>query len=99
MALRDAAPDLAEDGVGAAAAGGAAHERDHAERARERAAVLDLDERADAVEPGVGLDAGDRADVAGDRLDRLLDLAGTTVTFAGRPAKAVSESLAPQPVT
>ena len=74
MALRDPRPDLAEHGVGAAAARGAADERDHAERARERAAVLDLHERAHAVEPRVGLHATDRADVAGDCLDRLLDL-------------------------
>ncbi len=74
MALRDAGPDLAEDVVGAAAARRAAHERDDAEVARERAAVLDLDERADAIEPRVRPDTADRADVAGDLLDRLLDL-------------------------
>ena len=50
-----------------------------------RAAVLDLHERADAVESCVGLDAADRADVAGDRLDGFLDLARTTVTFCGQP--------------
>ena len=55
-----------------AAARGAAHERDHAEVAREAAAVLHLDERAHAVEPRVGLDAADRADVAGDERRRLL---------------------------
>ena len=99
MALGDAPADLSEHRVGAAAAGGAADERDHAERTRERAAVLDLHERAHAVEPRVRLHAADRADIAGDRLDGLLDLAGTTVTFAGSPAKASFESLAPHPVT
>ena len=76
VALRDAAADLAEHGVGAAAARRAAHERDHAEVARERAAVLDLHEGAHAVEPGVGLDAADRADVAGDERGRVLAAAG-----------------------
>ena len=70
--LRDAAPDLAEDGVGAAAARTAAHERDDAEVARERTAVLDLDERAHAIEASVRLDAADRADVAGDEVGGLL---------------------------
>ena len=87
VALRDAPADLAEHGVGAAAARRAAHERDHAERARERAAVLDLDEGADAVEPRVGLDAADRADVAGDGLDRLLDLAGDDGDVRGQPGE------------
>ena len=99
MALRDAPADLAEHRVGAAAARGAADERDHAERARERAAVLDLHERAHAVEPRVGLHAADRADVAGDRLDRLLDLARDDGDVRGQPGEGVLESLAPQPVT
>ena len=72
VALRDAARDLAQHGVGAAAARRAAHERDDAEVARERAAVLHLHERAHAVEPRVRLDAADRADVAGDEGGRLL---------------------------
>ena len=72
VALLDAAADLAEHRVGAPAARRAAHERDHAEVAGERAAVLDLHERANAVEPRVGLDAADRADVAGDERRRLL---------------------------
>ena len=72
VTLRDAATDLAEHGVGGAAARGAAHERDDAEAARERAAVLHLDERANAVEARVGLHAADRADVARDELRRLL---------------------------
>ena len=47
---------------------------------------------ARTVEPRVRLHAGDRADVAGDRLDRLLDLAGDDGDVVGSPAKAVSES-------
>ena len=72
VALRDAAADLAEHGLGRAAARGAADERDDAEAARERAAVLHLDEGANAVEACVRLHAADRADVARDELRRLL---------------------------
>ena len=72
VALLDAAADLGEHRIGAAAARGAAHERDHAERAGEAAAVLHLDERADAVEARIRLDAADRADVACDVARRLL---------------------------
>ena len=50
----------------------AAYERDHAEGATEAAAVLHLDERADAIEARVGLDAADRADVARHRVRDLL---------------------------
>src|SRR5205807_9898700 len=64
MTLVDAAPDLREHRVGAAAARRTAHEWDHAEVARERAAVLNLHEGAHAVDPRVRLDAPDRADVA-----------------------------------
>ena len=88
MALLDAPRDLAQHGVGAAAARGAAHERDHAEAARERAAVLDLHEGADAVEPRVGLDAADRADVAGDERGRLLGAAGDDGDVRGQAASA-----------
>ena len=66
MALVDAASDLGQHGVGTAAARRAADERDHAEVAGERAAVLDLHERAHAVDPRVGLNAADRPDVACD---------------------------------
>ena len=72
VALLDAAAHLAQHRVRAAAARRAANERDHAEVARERAAVLDLHERAHAVEPRVGLHAADRADVACDERGRLL---------------------------
>src|SRR5207302_6182544 len=57
VTLRDTAADLGEHGVGGATARGAADERDHAEVAREAAAVLHLDEGAHAVEPGIRLDA------------------------------------------
>ena len=64
MALLDAALDLGEHRFRATAARGSTHERDHAERAREAAAVLHLDEGAHAIEPRFRLDARDRADVA-----------------------------------
>ena len=72
-----------------AAARCAADERDHAEPARERAAVLDLDERPHPVEPRVGLDAADRADVAGDERGGLLGAARDDgdVRRAGRRAR------------
>ena len=70
--LSDAAADLGQYRRGAAAPGRPSHERNHAEGARERAAVLDLHERADAVEPVCGLDAPDRTDVTCDRVDDLL---------------------------
>src|SRR5581483_10356602 len=72
VALRDPAPDLGEHGFRAARAGGAADERDDAEAAREAAAVLHLDEGADAVEARLRLHAGDRPDGPGDGLRRLL---------------------------
>src|SRR5918996_5516023 len=72
MTLCDPAADLGEYGAGAAAAGSPADERDDAERARERAAVLDLHERPRPVEPRVGLDAADRAHVAGHGRGHLL---------------------------
>src|SRR5262245_59341189 len=72
VALVDAARDLTEHGMRAAAPRTSADEWDDAEVAGERAAVLHLHERADTVEPRVGLDAADRADVAGDEAGRLL---------------------------
>ncbi len=68
----DPPPDLGENGFRRAAPGGAAHLRNHAERAREAAAVLHLHERPDPVEADVGPDAADRADVARDELRRPL---------------------------
>ena len=85
VALRHPLPDLAEDGLGAPRAGRAAHERDHAERARERAAVLDLHEGANAVELRLGLNTADRTDVAGHGLDCLLDLARNDGDVRGKP--------------
>ena len=86
VALLDAAADLAQHGGGGTAARGAANERDHAEAARERAAVLDPDEGADAFEPRVGLNAADRADITGDERRALLGRAGddSDVRRAGR---------------
>src|SRR5919204_6657108 len=65
MALRDAPPDLGEDRSGAPAPRSTPDERDDTEVAREAAAVLDLDEGADAIKPGVRADTADRAHVAG----------------------------------
>src|SRR5437764_13713686 len=72
MPLRDAAGDLGEHGARAAAARTAPDERDDAEVAREAATVLNLDERADAIEASVRLHAADRTDIAGDELGGLL---------------------------
>ena len=72
VTLGDAAPDLGQHRVGAAAPRLAANERDHAERAGERAAVLDLDECTDAIETMLGANAADRTDVPGDGLGDLL---------------------------
>ena len=72
MPLLDPTADLCEHGICRATARCAAHEWDDAEVAREAAAVLHLDERAHAVEAGVGLNAADRADVTGDESGRLL---------------------------
>src|SRR5919112_2008968 len=66
------AAHLREHGLRASTARRAAHERDDAEVAREGAAVLDLHERAHTVDTRVGLDAADRAHVAGDERGRLL---------------------------
>ena len=66
----DAAPYLTEHGLGSADPGRPADEGDHTEGTRERAAVLDLDERAHAVEPVLGVDAADRAHVARDKRAR-----------------------------
>src|SRR6476661_7970883 len=72
VALANAAADLPEHGLGRAAARGASHQRDDAETAAERAAVLDLDEGANAIETRIRLHTADRADVARDELRRLL---------------------------
>jgi hypothetical protein len=70
--LLDALANLPQDRVGCTAPRSAAHERDHAELAREAAPVLDADERAHAVEPRVGPDASNRTDVPGHERGRLL---------------------------
>ena len=66
VTVRDAPLDLRQHGSRAAAARRAAHERDDAERARERAAVLDLHERTRSLEARIRPDAADRADFSGD---------------------------------
>ena len=66
MALLDASRDLGEHRCRRAAARRSPNERDDAERARERATVLDLHERADPLESRARLHAADRADVAGN---------------------------------
>ena len=91
MSLGHAAPYLAEHVLCTPAPRAAAHERDHAERARERAAVLDLHERARALEPGLALDAADRADVAGDRRGCLLAGLRDDVHVLGQPSEGTLE--------
>ena len=74
--------------------------RDHAERAREAAAVLHLDEGADAIEPRFRLDARDRADVACDGRRRLLArLAGRRRRCPRGPRRRPAGRFAAQPVT
>ena len=54
----------------------------------------------DAVEPLLGLDAADRADVAGDEAAASPRCGrATTTTFSGSPANASAARFAPQPVT
>src|SRR5205807_6184770 len=71
VAVLDTAADLVQDRCGGTAARSAADERNHAEVAGETAAVLDLHEGADSVEPRVRLDAADRTHIAGDERRRL----------------------------
>ena len=87
VALRDAAADLVQDGVGRATARTAANKRDHAEGAAEGAAVLDLHEGAHAVQPYVSVDAADRPEIAGDEVGRLLARARHDHDVLGSPAK------------
>ena len=98
MPLLDPLADLPQDCVGAPASRGPADERDHAELAREAAPVLDADERTDPVEPRIGLNASDRADVPATNAAVSSARRETTVTFSGRPANARSR-LAAHPVT
>src|SRR5205807_8495498 len=64
--------DLPQDRRRRAATRSAPHERHDTEGAREAATVLDLHEGPDAVQPGLGLHAGDRADVARDERRSVL---------------------------
>ena len=84
VTLRRSPPDLVEDGGRRPAPRGTTHERDHAERARERAAVLDPDEGPDPVEPVIGLDAADRTDIGGDGVGELLAAAGDHPDVVGQ---------------
>ena len=99
VSLGDARRISLRTAVGGAAPRAAADERDHAERARERAAVLDLHERAHAVEPWSACTqpiapTSPATASATSSLRRA-----TTRTLAGRPAKALLVRLAAQPVT
>ena len=72
MALAHASTHVGEHGVGAPTARRSTHERDHTEAARERATILNLDERADPFEAVIGLDATDRADTVRHSLRRIV---------------------------
>src|SRR5262249_38308184 len=93
VALRDAALDLTEHGLCRTATRRPADERDDAEAARERAAVLHLDEGADAIEPGVGLDATDRAEVAGERLGGPLAPPRAARGVVGKSGKGIADEV------
>src|SRR5436309_3335537 len=64
-------------------------ERNDAEVAGEAAAVLDLHERADAIEPPLALDACDRSDVSGDHSRRVLAPARDHVDVRRQPGERV----------
>ena len=100
VALRDPPARLLEHGAQRPRAARAAHARDHAERAAERAAVLHLQERPRALEPRCGPDAAGRAELARDALGRLLG-ASRARRSRGRPrsANVPSASRVAQPVT
>src|SRR5262245_50156353 len=72
MALCDAAADLPQYRRGGPASRRSTNERHDAEIAREAAAVLNLHERTDPLEPCVGLDAPDRADALRHDIGRVL---------------------------
>ncbi len=79
----------ASTAVGRAAAGGAAHERDDAERAGEGAAVLDPDEGAHPLESVVSLHAADRPHVGSDGFGDLLAAPGDDADVVGHPRECV----------
>ena len=95
MALLDAPPGLAQDVGGAPAARLAAYKRDHAERTREAAAVLDLDEGANALQPSVRPDAADRANVAGHEVRRSLATARDHDDVLRQAGEAVGREVGP----
>ena len=97
---RRAAGSRASTASARAAARAAADERDHAEVAREAAAVLDLHERANALEPRVVV-ARSRARRRRRRPRPASPRCGgrTTTTLPGRPSSASPPRFAAQPVT
>ncbi len=100
VALRDAAAGLVEHGAERPRAARAAHARNHAEGAPERAAVLHLDERPRALEPRRRADAARRAELARDPLGRLLAASrATTVDALAGASKVPGPRRVAQPVT
>src|SRR5438034_5502607 len=95
MTLVDSSAHLSQDCGSLTAARGTADEGDDAEVAREAAAVLHLDEGADAVESGVGLDATDRANVPGDDVRRLLAPARDDDHVLGQAGEGVRGEVRP----
>jgi len=91
--LVDAPADLAEDGLGRPAPGCAAHLRDHAEVAREAAAVLHLDERPHALEPDVRLHAADGTDVARDERGSSLAREPNDAYMRGQPGEGLAREV------
>ena len=93
VALGDPSPDLCEDCSRRAASRRAADEGDDAEGARERAAVLDLDEGADAVEPVLGPDTAERADIPGHGVGDLLAPPGDDANVRGHPGERLGREI------
>ena len=90
VALVDASANLPQDGGSGAATRRAANERDHAEVAREAAAVLHLDEGAHALEPRIAVNAPDRADIARHELRRLLTRPGNHPHVGRHPGESIA---------
>ena len=93
MTLANAARDLSQHSGGWAAPRSSPHLRDHAERAREAAPVLHLDEGADAIEASFRLDARDGADVACDRGGRVLARLAHYDDVVGEPSERVRRKI------
>src|SRR5262249_35021028 len=95
--LLDAVADFAQNGSRVAASRRAPNEWDDAEVAGEAAAVLDLHERADAIEPRVGLDASNRADVPGDRVGRVFPPPGDDGDIVRKSGECVTGEVGTAP--